>query len=332
MKNNNRECLQQRLQYKIGTGTNQIWAREEGKHETQRDKVWHYSPLPNGASRAVHHPMGSGGGQGTGGRITGLQSGAHSGSHGGSGDSGGHGEAGSSGGHGGGARGMRSGAGPWRSRELGWPWRIGELGRPWRIGELGWPWWDRLRDRVPSPRLGLFGRSPTTPPKHFLGENRGYIGHLGAHWRRGLLGALGKRGLLGALGKHGLLGVLGKRRHLGAHGKHGFAILSAGRLAILLGAVTGGPGWAADSGNDLPRTAGLGEPRTASTISCERRVWGSRGRRRRFPANGGSGWAADGGDNLPRTAGLDEPQTPYFGWGPVFCNGASPQGSQEAGI
>ncbi len=183
---------------------------------------------------------------------------------------------------------------PWRSRELGWPWRIGELGRPWRIGELGWPWWDRLRDRVPSPRLGLFGRSPTTPPKHFLGENRGYIGHLGAHWRRGLLGALGKRGLLGALGKHGLLGVLGKRRHLGAHGKHGFAILSAGRLAILLGAVTGGPGEAADSGNDLPRTAGLGEPRTASTISCERRVWGSRGRRRRFPS---------------RTAGLGEPQT-----------------------
>ncbi len=110
---------------------------------------------------------------------------------------------------------------PWRVRELGRPWRIRGLRRPWRIGELGQPLRDRLRDRGPSPRLGLFGRSPPTPPKNFLGENRGSIGHLGAHWRRGLLGALGKRGLLGALGKRGHLGALGRRGHLGALGRRG---------------------------------------------------------------------------------------------------------------
>ncbi len=74
---------------------------------------------------------------------------------------------------------------------------------PRRSRELGRPWRDRLRDHGPSPHLGLFSRSPTTPPKNFLGENRGSIGHLGAYWRRGLLGSLGRRGLLGALGRRG---------------------------------------------------------------------------------------------------------------------------------
>ncbi len=41
----------------------QIWAREEGKHETWGTQVWHYSPLPNGASRTVHPPTGRGGGR-----------------------------------------------------------------------------------------------------------------------------------------------------------------------------------------------------------------------------------------------------------------------------
>ncbi len=54
---------------------------------------------------------------------------------------------------------------PWRCRALGRPWRIRGLRRPWRIGGLRRPWRDRLRDRGPSPRLGLFDRSPTTPPK-----------------------------------------------------------------------------------------------------------------------------------------------------------------------
>ncbi len=59
------------------------------------------------------------------------------------------------------------------------------------------------------------------PPKNFLGENMGSIGHLGAHWRRGLLGALGNRGLLGALGRRGHLRALGRRGHLGALGRRG---------------------------------------------------------------------------------------------------------------
>ncbi len=57
-----------------------------------------------------------------------------------------------------------------RSRELGQPWRIRGLGRSWRSSERGRPWQVLLRDRGPSPRLGLYGRSPTTPPKNSLGK------------------------------------------------------------------------------------------------------------------------------------------------------------------
>ncbi len=59
---------------------------------------------------------------------------------------------------------------PWRIGELGWPWQVRELGQPWWIRELGRPWRDYLRGRGPSPRPGLFGWSPTTPPKNFLGK------------------------------------------------------------------------------------------------------------------------------------------------------------------
>ncbi len=88
-----------------------------GKHEgpykgeetkAEEDKLWHYPPppLPIGASRAVWHRKGRGGGRSgglkvLGDRTGGLQGGARSGTHGGSGDSGGHGGSGDSGGHGG---------------------------------------------------------------------------------------------------------------------------------------------------------------------------------------------------------------------------------------
>ncbi len=42
---------------------NQIRAQEGGKHRTWEHWSDSYSPLPNGASRAVHHPTGRGGGR-----------------------------------------------------------------------------------------------------------------------------------------------------------------------------------------------------------------------------------------------------------------------------
>ncbi len=113
-----------------------------------------------------------------------------SGGHGGSGDSGGHGGSGDSGGHGG-VRGLGRAMAEQGAREamagqeLGRPWRVRELGRPWRsrgsgghggAEELGRPWRDRLRDRGPSPHLGLFGWSPTTPPQKSSWGNRGSSG------------------------------------------------------------------------------------------------------------------------------------------------------------
>ncbi len=118
--------------------------------------------------------------------------------------------------------GLQGGARSGTHGELGSPWRIRELGRPWWIRGLGMPWLDRLRGRGPSPRPGLRGWSPTSPPKkNFLGENRGSIGHLGA---------LRRRGLLGALWKLGHLGVLGRRRHSIAHsrGRHWRALWRRG--------------------------------------------------------------------------------------------------------
>ncbi len=55
------------------------------------------------------------------------------------------------------------------------PWRIRGHGRQWRSRELGRPWRSSLQGRGPSPRLGLYGRSPTTPQKTFLGGSRGLI-------------------------------------------------------------------------------------------------------------------------------------------------------------
>ncbi len=67
--------------------------------------------------------------------------------------------------------------------------------------EPGRPWWDRLRDRGPSPHLGLFGRSRTNPPqkkfpwgKYGLHRALGGAGS-GGRWRGA---GSGGRGLWGA--------------------------------------------------------------------------------------------------------------------------------------
>ncbi len=57
---------------------------------------------------------------------------------------------------------------PWRIRGLGRPWRIRGLERSWRSSEHGQQWRVLRRYRGPSPRLGLYGRTPTTPPKYSL--------------------------------------------------------------------------------------------------------------------------------------------------------------------
>ncbi len=86
---------------------------------------------------------------------------------------------------------------PWRIRGLGRPWRIRGLRGPWRIRGLGKPWRVRLRARGPSPCLGLYGRSPTTPPpkKNSLGKagalSGWYVGGVGS-W--GCPGSMGFRG------------------------------------------------------------------------------------------------------------------------------------------
>ncbi len=79
-------------------------------------------------------------------------------------------------------RGLRR---PWRNRSLWRPWRISSLWRPWRIRGLRRPWRNRslwrpwrirgprrirLWGRGPSPRPGLYGWSPTTPPPQFPWE------------------------------------------------------------------------------------------------------------------------------------------------------------------
>ncbi len=57
---------------RTGTGTNQIWAREEGKHVTWGNTGLTVTPpSPNGASRTEQHPNGEGGGGG--GRSGGLK-------------------------------------------------------------------------------------------------------------------------------------------------------------------------------------------------------------------------------------------------------------------
>ncbi len=209
---------------RTGTGTDQIWAREEEKHKTQRTQVWHYSPLPNGASRTVHHPTGRGGGRSRGLTGHGDRTGQKASraapvlGHGGSGDSGGHGGAGSLG------RPWRSGelGQPWRVRGLGRPWRVRGLGRPWRIrglrrpwwigelgcpwwirglrrpwrsGGLGWPWWIRglgrpwrVRGLGRPWRIGELGRPwRVVPPKNFLGETLHPRGELRRRRRWGAL-------------------------------------------------------------------------------------------------------------------------------------------------
>ncbi len=156
--------INQRTYWECGTGKTIYGHRRDGNTghgEYRSDST--LPPLPNGASRTEHHPTGRGRGAlealkdtETGQdrrppgrrpfwepwRVRGL----------------------------GRPWRIRGLGRPWRSRELGRPWRVRELGRPWRSRELGRPWWDRLRDRGPSPHLGLFGRSPTTPPKFPWGK------------------------------------------------------------------------------------------------------------------------------------------------------------------
>ncbi len=86
---------------------------------------------------------------------------------------------------------------PWRSRRIGRPWRGWRLGKPWRIRGLGrpWPisfgrpWWVRdLRGLGSGP--GHPGRGYIAPPPNFLGEAPLWW----AFWRSGLLRRLWRSG------------------------------------------------------------------------------------------------------------------------------------------
>ncbi len=114
--------------------------------------------IPHHAPCTIHHPMGRGGGRSGGlkehrDRTGGLQGGARSGTHGGAGSSGGHGRGGDSGSRGGTA----------------------------------------FEAAAPAPTPASLAGALLPPPKNFLGESRGSIGHLGALWMHGHLGALWRR-------------------------------------------------------------------------------------------------------------------------------------------
>ncbi len=117
---------------------------------------------------------------------------------------------------------------PRRSRELGRPWPIREAmavqsawaamadpGTPVAMADRGTP--AAMAGPPPRPRPQPPPRSlrqePYYPPKNFLGENRGSIGHLGALGRCGHLRALVRRGHLRALSRSGLWGLLARSRH-----------------------------------------------------------------------------------------------------------------------
>ncbi len=148
--------------------------------------------------------------------------------------------------------------------------RAGSSGGHGRAGSSGGHGGATSEDRgYPSPRLGLFGRSSTTPPKNFLGENRGSIGHLGAHWRRGLWGRQEARTTRGARQARTLEGARagadtrGRWGHLGTLLKCGHLGRSWGTLdALTLGDAleardTWGRSWSADTwGRSWTRTLG----------------------------------------------------------------------------
>ncbi len=184
-----------------GDRKTQIWSQEGGKHKTWGTQVWHYSPLPNGAGYTIQR--GGGGGALEASRYTETGQDRR-------------------------PPGQRPFRDPRRSGELGQPWRVRGLGRPWRSRRFGAPWrilglrhpwrnsslwrpwrsrgfrrpWrDRLRGRGPSPRPGLYGWSPTTPPKEKkslgkVGARSGTWGHSGGVDTWG--GALEARTLGGA--------------------------------------------------------------------------------------------------------------------------------------
>ncbi len=108
---------------------------------------------------------------------------------------------------------------PWRSGELGRPWRVRGLGRPWRIGELGWPWWIRgLRRPWRSGELGW--------PWWIRGLRRPWRSReLGRPWRNRVLGRpwrsreLGRPWRSRELGRPWRIGELGRPWRIGELGR-----------------------------------------------------------------------------------------------------------------
>ncbi len=144
-----------------------------------------------------------GGLHGTGGRYTGLQSSARSGSHGGSGDSGGHGGSGDSGGHGG----------------------SGSLGGHGGSGDSGGHGGTTSETAAPAPPRSRRPEPYYPPPPNFLGEIRGYIGHLG------------RTGGADSWGHSGSVDTWGRSRGAGS----GVRWLGAGSGVRWLGAGSGVP-------------------------------------------------------------------------------------------
>ncbi len=176
--------------------TDQKWAREEWKHKIQEDRIDIYSPLPEGLSRALQHPMGRGGGlsgglQGPGDMTDGLQGGARSGTQGGSGDLGGHGGSGNSGGHG-------------------------------RAGSLGGHGGSTSETVAQAPASASTARVLLLPPPKknlkILRRNRGFTW---AFWRGGRSGNAGTWGRSGNAGTWGCSGMAWGFRVVDTGGRSG---------------------------------------------------------------------------------------------------------------
>ncbi len=119
------------------------------EHMTHTTEPWHYSPLPEGSSRALTVPSGRGGGR-SGGPSGQTRTGTQDGD-------------------------LQSGTDrqgpwwswelwkPWRCRELRRPWRCRELRRPWRCRELRRPWWSWELWRPWQMVFGGLGLDPLQP-------------------------------------------------------------------------------------------------------------------------------------------------------------------------
>ncbi len=227
---------------------------------------WHYSPLPNGVSRTVHHPTGSGGGCSGGlkehGDRTGvLQGGARSGTH---------GEVGSSGGQGGSRDSLARPHRPWlysppqkkiigEIRLLGALWKRRLLGAQLRSGHR------RVLSR--SGHRAWVSRDQQACHTHCRWGRAADGGGLawaanGGGWGRaansgGLAGAANGGGLAGAANDGGL--VLARARTLPRHRKTPSLQLSP----VVSGRFTG-RWWLASSQNSLLRVASYHAVATAS--------------------------------------------------------------------